>query len=58
VNSIKIDQSFIRDICATHGSSGIVHAIMGLARSFGLGVLAEGVENATPAQHPGRNGLR
>ena len=47
VNSIKIDQSFIRDICATHGSSGIVHAIMGLARSFGLGVLAEGVENAT-----------
>jgi len=47
VNSIKIDQSFIRDICATHGSSGIVHAIMGLARSFGLGVLAEGVENIT-----------
>jgi len=47
VNSIKIDQSFIRDICATHGSSGIVHAIMGLARSFGLGVLAEGVENVT-----------
>jgi len=47
VNSIKIDQSFIRDIGATHGSSGIVHAIMGLARSFGLGVLAEGVENTT-----------
>ncbi len=47
VNSIKIDQSFIRDICATHGSSGIVHAIMGLARSFKLGVLAEGVENIT-----------
>ena len=47
VNSIKIDQSFIRDICAIHGSSGIVHAIMGLARSFGLGVLAEGVENIT-----------
>lgn len=47
VNSIKIDQSFIRDICTIHGSSGIVHAIMGLARSFGLGVLAEGVENIT-----------
>lgn len=47
VNSIKIDQSFIRDLGAIHGSSGIVHAIMGLSRSFGLGVLAEGVENTT-----------
>ncbi|PKO90924.1 MAG: two-component system response regulator [Betaproteobacteria bacterium HGW-Betaproteobacteria-10] len=47
VNGIKIDQSFIRDLGATHGSGGIVHAIMGLARSFGLDVLAEGVENST-----------
>ena len=45
VNCIKIDQSFIRDLGAIHGSGGIIQAIMGLARSFGLGVLAEGVEN-------------
>ncbi|WP_428827741.1 EAL domain-containing protein [Azonexus sp. IMCC34842] len=48
VNSIKVDQSFVRDLSSAHGSGAIVHAIMGLAQSFDLGVLAEGVE--TPAQ--------
>lgn len=47
VNSIKVDQSFVRDLGSAHGSGAIVHAIMGLAHSFGLGVLAEGVENTT-----------
>jgi diguanylate cyclase (GGDEF)-like protein len=50
VNSIKIDQTFIRDLGALHGSSGIIHAIMGLANSFSLGVLAEGVENKAQLQ--------
>lgn len=47
VNSIKIDQSFVRDLGTAQGSNAIVHVIMGLANAFGLGVLAEGVENAT-----------
>ena len=47
VSSIKIDQSFVRDIGLGHGSDAIVHAIVGIARSFGLHVLAEGVENET-----------
>jgi diguanylate cyclase (GGDEF)-like protein/PAS domain S-box-containing protein len=47
VNSIKVDQSFVRDLSSAHGSGAIVHAIMGLAQSFDLGVLAEGVENHT-----------
>ena len=46
VNAIKIDQSFVRDIGPERGSSAIVEAIVGIARSFNLRVLAEGVETA------------
>jgi diguanylate cyclase (GGDEF)-like protein len=45
VSTVKIDQSFVRDLGFSHGSDAIVHAIIGIARSFGLHVLAEGVEN-------------
>ncbi len=44
VSTVKIDQSFVRDLGYGHGSDAIVHAIVGIARSFGLHVLAEGVE--------------
>jgi len=50
VSSIKIDQSFVRDIGLGSGSSAIVHAILGIARSFDLNVLAEGVETDTQKQ--------
>ncbi|PKO85406.1 MAG: two-component system response regulator, partial [Betaproteobacteria bacterium HGW-Betaproteobacteria-12] len=44
VSTVKIDQSFVRDLGYGHGSDAIVHAIIAIARSFGLQVLAEGVE--------------
>jgi diguanylate cyclase (GGDEF)-like protein/PAS domain S-box-containing protein len=44
VSSLKIDQSFVRDIGLGDSSNTIIHAILALARSFGLHVLAEGVE--------------
>jgi diguanylate cyclase (GGDEF)-like protein/PAS domain S-box-containing protein len=44
ISNLKIDQAFVRDIGNGHGSNSIIHAIMGIARSFGLQVLAEGVE--------------
>jgi len=50
VSSIKIDQSFVRDIGLGSGSSAIVHAILGIAKSFDLSVLAEGVETDTQKQ--------
>ncbi|HXE37381.1 MAG TPA: EAL domain-containing protein [Azonexus sp.] len=50
ISSLKIDQSFVRDIGNGHGSNSIIHAIMGIARSFGLHVLAEGVETETQKQ--------
>lgn len=45
ISTIKIDQSFIRDLDGDHGSLSIVRAILGIAHGFGLHVLAEGVEN-------------
>ncbi|MBD5805394.1 Phytochrome-like protein cph2 [Azoarcus sp. Aa7] len=44
VNTIKIDQSFVRDLETTGSQSPVISAIVGIARGFGLNVLAEGVE--------------
>ncbi len=45
VNTIKIDQSFVRDLTFEHGVSPIIQAIVGIARGFGLHLIAEGVES-------------
>jgi EAL domain-containing protein (putative c-di-GMP-specific phosphodiesterase class I) len=44
INAIKIDQSFIRDIDREDEVSPIVVAIVGIAKGFELGLIAEGVE--------------
>jgi diguanylate cyclase (GGDEF)-like protein/PAS domain S-box-containing protein len=44
INSLKIDQSFVRDIVSGERVSPIVHAIVGIAAGFGLHMVAEGVE--------------
>lgn len=44
VDRVKIDQTFIRGLTPDSDSMRIVRAIMGLARSFSLRVVAEGVE--------------
>lgn len=44
INTIKIDKSFVRDLVEHHNSAPIIHAIIGIARGFGLHLLAEGVE--------------
>ena len=45
INTIKIDQSFIRDIESDDSVSPIITAIVGIARGFNLDLVAEGVEN-------------
>jgi len=50
VSRIKIDQSFVRDLTASHDSTAIIQAILGIAKSFNLRILAEGVETELQRQ--------
>ena len=44
IDALKIDQSFVRDLGARSSSHSIVAAMVGIARSLGLDIVAEGVE--------------
>jgi EAL domain-containing protein (putative c-di-GMP-specific phosphodiesterase class I) len=45
LDTVKIDKSFIRDLHADMSDLALVHAIVTMAGSLGLHVVAEGVEN-------------
>jgi len=44
VDTLKIDQSFVRDMLDDKGDHAVVHGIIALARAFEMGIVAEGVE--------------
>lgn len=46
VNTLKIDRSFVKDVCYDNDDAAITTAIIAMAHSLRLSIVAEGVEDA------------
>lgn len=57
-NTLKIDQSFVANMIEDSGHMSIVSAIIHLAHSLGMEVIAEGVESAEQSSKLQEEGCR
>ena len=58
IHTIKIDQSFVKEIHWENTHSPIIHAIISIAKGLGLNLIAEGVETETQARYLERAGCQ
>ncbi|TWI61566.1 PAS domain S-box-containing protein/diguanylate cyclase (GGDEF)-like protein [Pseudoduganella lurida] len=56
IHTIKIDQSFVKEIHDENGHYPVILAIISIARGLGLHLVAEGVETGTQARYLEANG--
>ncbi len=56
IHTIKIDQSFVKEIHDEHGHYPVILAIISIARGLGLHLIAEGVETDVQARYLKANG--
>ena len=57
IDTIKVDQSFVKDIHVNQESQAIVLAVLNLAKSIGLNVIAEGIELKEHVDELSKDGL-
>jgi len=58
IHTIKIDQSFVKEIQDDNGHFPVVLAIISIARGLGMNLVAEGVETETQARYLEQSGCR
>ncbi|MGI4848128.1 MAG: EAL domain-containing protein [Janthinobacterium lividum] len=56
IHTIKIDQSFVREIHEQHGHYPVITAIISIAKGLGLNLVAEGVETMVQAGYLQQSG--
>ena len=56
IHTIKIDQSFVKEVDDEHGHYPVILAIISIARGLGLHLIAEGVETEVQARYLKANG--